>query len=212
MRYTIVLISVVLALICRAFVISVYKVPTQSMAPTILAGDFVLASNTSYGLKLPWNEEAYFESEPKKGDLVVYSKDAKTYIKRVVAVAADEVELKGNQLYVNSLNCSYEDISYNEDKSLSVSIEKCADFSHTVLRSEDYRQALSFQKIKLAPKQFFVLSDNRLSDEKLILFDVISSDQIISKPMLIWMSYSTTQDFISQSLGFRWNRILTKPN
>lgn len=164
MKYAALVMVIVVALFCRVFFVSVYKVSSQTMAPTLLVGDFILVSKTSYGIKLPWSNDVYFSASPKHGDLVVFHKNSKIYIKRVLAVAGDEIE-----------------------------------------------------KLKLDKLQVFVASDNRGLDNKdseneQSVSETISTDQIIGKPLFVWMSYSSTQDFISKTTGVRWNRILTKLN
>ncbi len=65
------------------------------MAPTFLTGDFIFASQVSYGLKFPWSESTWFKSAPRKGDLVIVSfknKPATSFLKRVAGVEGDEVE------------------------------------------------------------------------------------------------------------------------
>ncbi len=100
-KYSFVFVALSLALFFRLFVISVYKIPTESMAPTFLPGDFIIASQVSYGLKLPWSESVWFKATPQKGDLVVFTfktKPAISYIKRVAGVEGDEVDtLQGKQ-------------------------------------------------------------------------------------------------------------------
>jgi signal peptidase I len=199
MKYAIVIAAVVLALFCRAFLVSVYKVPTQSMAPTILAGDFILATQTSL-----------FKAQIKRGDLVVYTKDYKTFIKRVVAIGFDEVELAHGELSLASLPCHYKMLSSNSDSSLAKYSEDCGDFSAQIVRTSDLKNTFSLQKTRLMDGQYLVLSDNWIFDEKQNSSEIITNDQIIGKPLFIWMSYSSTQDFISESSGLRWNRILTK--
>ena len=65
------------------------------MSPTFLPGDFIIGSQVSYGLKFPWSQDTWFKAAPKKGDLIVFtfkSRPAITYVKRVAAVAGDEVD------------------------------------------------------------------------------------------------------------------------
>jgi signal peptidase I len=92
-KYAIVFIALSLALFCRIFIVAVYKIPTESMAPTMLPGDFILGSQVSYGLRFPWSQNVWFKATPKKGDLIVFSFKSKpsiSYIKRVAAVEGEE--------------------------------------------------------------------------------------------------------------------------
>ena len=158
MKYIFLIAAILIAVFCRVFLVSVYKVSSQTMAPTLLAGDFVLVSKASFGIKLPWSaegsNEVYFSANPKDGDLVVFRKNSKIYIKRVLKLENSQVLVVGDNKEPDSKN-----------------------------------------------------SDNEPNTP-----EMISTDQIIGKPLYVWMSYSSTQDFISKTSGVRWNRILTKLN
>lgn len=209
MRYAIVISAIILALFCRAFLVSVYKVSSQSMAPAILAGDFILGFQTSYGLKFPWSHEVYFASQPQRGDLIAYSKGSKIYIKRVIATGSESVEYKAGEFYINSKKCNYTPAQSIEGSDFSYFDEKCGDISHKIIRPSNVDDLPEIQFTQLESSQLYVVSDNRDFKNKLSSAEIIRVDQIIGKPVLIWMSYSSTQDFISQTLGVRWNRILT---
>lgn len=213
MKYAIVVIAVVSALFCRAFLVSVYKVPTQTMAPTILAGDFLLASQITYGLRVPWSSEApYFASAPVAGDLVVFIKDYRTYIKRVVAVEKNVFEYVNGRLSVNGQLCEYLAINSEADipdGNAARFQEKCAHFAaHAVLMTS--AESNSEIRGRVPAGKLLVVGDNRAQFENSDVAELIDIDQIIGSPAFIWMSYSSTQDFISEGLGIRWNRILTK--
>lgn len=210
MRYASVLVAVISALFIRAFLISVYKVPSQSMAPTILAGDFILASQTAYGVKLPGSSDTYFVSTPQKGDLVAYIKDSRIFIKRVIALAGDEISYLDGQYTINSTNCAQSTVTTTESEKFGIFIENCGEKSWQIVRFLDLKKNLKMDKFTVLPGNIFVVSDNRDSDISPNFAENISADQIIGKPLFIWMSFSSTQDFISKDTGIRWNRILTK--
>lgn len=91
-NYGIVFFVLLIALFFRFFIFSAYKIPTNSMEPTFLPGDFILSSRISYGFRLPWAETVWLESSPQKNDLVVFKfkgKPGTPYIKRVVATAGE---------------------------------------------------------------------------------------------------------------------------
>lgn len=93
-NYPVIIFALLAALFFRTFIVSVYKIPTNSMEPTFLPGDFIFASKIAYGLQFPWSEESWFETSPKKGDLVIFKFKGKpgiTFIKRVSAVAGETV-------------------------------------------------------------------------------------------------------------------------
>ena len=84
-------VALVVALLLRAFVVGVYRVPTASMAPTLLAGDRLLVDKL-----------AYRHHPPERGDVVVLTRaDGELFVKRVVGLAGDTVRLAGGQLFVD---------------------------------------------------------------------------------------------------------------
>ena len=196
MKYLPVIIAVVAALFLRIYIISVFKVPGQSMAPTLLAGDYILAIQS--------------HAAPALGELIVFSKNSRAFIKRVVAVENQEVEYKNGELYINDQKCTYQSLQETDDKSFSVMDETCEGLSRKILRPQDLaKNSVSMAKTKLLPGDFLVIGDNRSFENNLTNAEILHSDQILGKPLVIWMSYASTQDFISKTLGFRWNRILT---
>ena len=207
MRYTAVAIAVLCALFFRAFLVSVYKVPSQSMAPTILSGDFVLASQVSYGFRFPWSTEILSPDLPHRGDLVIYIKDSKVFIRRVLALPGEKVEVVNGQLSIDSKSC--QTLSAEVPELHFVQSEDCLGSRHLIVQSD--QSQLTFEPAHLRNKQFLVVADNRMLEAGQNVAEIIEFDQIIGKPLLIWMSFSSTRDYISDSTGFRWNRILTKP-
>lgn len=208
MRYTAVAIAVLCALFFRAFLVSVYKVPSQSMAPTILSGDFVLSSQVSYGFRFPWSSEILSPNLPQRGDLVIYIKDSKVFIRRVLALPGEKVEVVNGQLSIDSKSCQMQPEGSSDDPHF-VQTEDCLGSHHLIVQSD--QSQITFESAHLRNKQFLVVADNRMLEAGQNVAEIIEFDQIIGKPLLIWMSFSSTRDFISDSTGFRWNRILTKP-
>lgn len=208
MKYTVVVIAVVSALFFRAFLISVYKVTTVSMEPALVMGDFVLSSQYSYGLRVPWDADIYFQSAPQHGDLVVFSKNYKTFIKRVVGITNDEISYQNAKLTLNSQPCEYLETVAGDGGKVSMT-EKCGDRSTAIGFSAEMVDEAHIAKMKLGSGQILVASDNRNTEDAV---EIIYIDQIIGKPLFVWMSYGSTQDSISESTGVRWNRILTKLN
>lgn len=196
MKFLPVIIAAVLALIARSFLISVYKVPTQTMAPTILAGDYILAS------QLP--------QAPVPGSLIVFVKSNRPFIKRVIAVEGQSVEIKGGELIVSGQKCDYTALS--ADLEAQIFTESCGLLQRSILQPpEAAKSRLNLTQTPVQKDEYFVIGDNRNIENNLTSGELVKADQIVGKPLIVWMSYTSTQDFISKVSGVRWNRILTIP-
>jgi len=123
-------IAVLIALLLRAFVIEAFQIPSGSMIPTLRVGDHIFVNKLSYGVRIPllplklfghkipavsWNW-----SLPERGDVIVFitpENEEEDYIKRVVAVAGDVLEVNNGVLTVNGVPCPHtdsKDFIYNE--------------------------------------------------------------------------------------------------
>lgn len=100
----ILLVSAVLALFIRTFVVQAFQIPSGSMENTLLVGDFLLANKFLYGAKIPLTDVRLPAiRHPRRGDVIIFRdpREEKDLIKRCVAVGGDTVELRDNTLYVN---------------------------------------------------------------------------------------------------------------
>lgn len=102
-----VLVAVVLALAVRAFVVEAFRIPSGSMAPTLLAGDHVFVSKLAYGVRLPFTRVRLLAlGAPRRGDVIVFESPRERgvdVVKRVIGVPGDVVELREQVLYVNGV-------------------------------------------------------------------------------------------------------------
>ena len=215
MTYIVLIFSAVFAVFVRVFFVDVYKAPSQSMAPAILKGEHIISLQSAYGFYSPITEKTYFKTPPKVGELVVYEKNRKTFIKRIAAGPGQSIELKNGILSVDSRPCALA----SSEKTLNspdyvYKLESCPGVSERIIISptDSAKAPSDFELTRLSEEQYFVISDNRSTDPANVTWELIRSDEIVGKPYLIWLSYSSTQDFISESKGFRWNRFLTKVN
>lgn len=98
-------VAVILAILIRGFLVQAFKIPSESMVPTLLKGDHILVNKFIYGFRVPFTNARWPEfSEPERGDVIVfvYPVDrSKDFIKRVVAVGGDTVEILDKQVFIN---------------------------------------------------------------------------------------------------------------
>ena len=97
--------AVLIALALRAFVIEAFKIPSSSMYPTLEIGDHIFVNKFIYGIRIPWTTTKFFELRgPHRGEVIVFIYPCdpdRDYIKRVIALAGDSVEVRCNVVYVN---------------------------------------------------------------------------------------------------------------
>lgn len=119
--------AILIALALRAFVIEAFKIPSSSMYPTLQIGDHIFVNKFIYGVRIPYTRTKLFELRgPKRGEVIVFiypCDPERDYIKRVVALAGDTVEVRCNVVYVNGetvpskmvegSTCQYEDYEEN---------------------------------------------------------------------------------------------------
>lgn len=98
-------IAVLIALLLRAFVVEAFKIPSGSMIPTMEIGDHIFVNKFLYGIRIPYTRTKFFEyRKPRRGEVIVFiypCEPEKDFIKRIVAVGGDTVEMRCNTLYVN---------------------------------------------------------------------------------------------------------------
>ena len=100
-------VAIAIALVLRAFVVEAFKIPSSSMIPTMEIGDHIFVNKFIYGVRIPWTRTKLFEVRPpRRGEVIVFMNPCvpdKDYIKRIVAVAGDTVEMRCSVLYVNGV-------------------------------------------------------------------------------------------------------------
>ncbi len=106
-------------LVLRSFLFEPYRIPSDSMMPTLLDGDFILVNKYSYGLRWPVTHRVFYEvGRPARGDIAVFrfpDDPAVNYIKRVVGLPGDLVEVRGDRLIVNGEPVPFQEIGRYDD-------------------------------------------------------------------------------------------------
>lgn len=204
-------------LLLRSFLVEPFRIPSGSMMPTLLVGDFILVNKYSYGLRLPiLNTKFLSIGEPERGDVVVfrYPEDPSVpFIKRVVGVPGDEVVYHhlNKTLYINGelVPQQYLKIYQGEGASSSMTgaerLEEVLppDVKHDILvrRNQLMHPGLVNQplyRITVPEGQYFVLGDNRDNSKDSRFWGTVPEENLIGKAFMIWMSWDG---------GLNWERI-----
>jgi len=123
-----ILIALLLAIFIRTFIAQAFKIPSGSMESTLLIGDHILVNKFIYGVRNPFTRELWFPvKKPERGDVVVfiYPLDReKDFIKRVIAVEGDTIQIRDKKVYVNGkLFSGMENIQHTDPRILPGSVQ-----------------------------------------------------------------------------------------
>ena len=171
--------AILVALLLRAFVFEPFHIPSGSMIPTLLVGDFIFVNKMAYGLRVPFTDPSHVhkigERAPKRGDVVVFivpQHPDVDYVKRVVGVPGDHIEIRDNVVYVNGAEQNrtfvgeykYTEHSEFTDADIEVStyeyLENLEGVRHPVLQRKDagFSRNMSFV---VDEGRLFMMGDNR---------------------------------------------------
>lgn len=182
-------IAVLLALFIRAFVVQAFKIPSGSMQNTLLIGDYILVNKFIYGVKVPYTDITVVPiAKPKKGDIIVFKfpKDpSKDFIKRVVAVGGDTVEIKGKKVFVNG-ELQTGDYEVHSDSIILPAWNGPRD---------------NYPPTIVPEGKLFVMGDNRDQSNDSRFWGFVDLTAVRGKAFMIYWSWDK-EDF-----GVRWNRL-----
>ncbi|MBD3670120.1 MAG: signal peptidase I [Gammaproteobacteria bacterium] len=156
----------------RAAIADWYLVPTGSMKPTVLEGDYVFTNRLAYQLKFPFTDKVLAQWDvPRRGDIVVFDSpaDGTRLLKRVVGLPGDIVQMSNNRVFINGQPLPYEVMDQTLANEVWSDIpapllvdEQLGDVHHIVaLRSDRYSSYQSFPAVKIPDGEYFMLGDNR---------------------------------------------------
>lgn len=152
--------AVFVAIVIRTFVAGFYRVPSESMMPTLLPGDFIVTFKTSYGISLPFLNGRIGARTPDRGDVVVFqlSDDDAMFVKRVVGVPGDRVEIRNGALFVNEVSTA---IPTAPGGDWLFADETTGGSTHRVMRRRSSEEPDFLAPIVVPPGQVFLLGDLR---------------------------------------------------
>lgn len=202
-------VAVFIALVLRAFVVEAFKIPSGSMIPTLQVGDHIFVNKFIYGVRIPWTNVKIGDTirTPRRGEVVVFvypREPDKDFIKRIVAVAGDVVDMRGNQIFVNGEPlprqpvpgpCEYED--YDEALGewrrgqCEAYVEQNGGIRYiTITDASSLGRGtgiISFP-YTVPPRSVFVMGDNRDNSHDSRFWGPVPYDLIKGKAWIIWWS------------------------
>ena len=199
--------AIVAALLIRSFLYEPFSIPSGSMYPNLKVGDYLFVSKFSYGFSkhslpfsLPIIPGRLFSKEPERGEIVVFKtpEDNRTdYIKRVVGLPGDLLEMKDNILIINNKEISVTTKNIERYKSFNVSknIETLPNkLTYEIYEFEKAFEGLNtnnFDKIKIPIDHFFVLGDNRDNSQDSRFIGLIPRENLVGRAEVVAVSFDT---------------------
>ncbi len=193
-------------LVIRSFLFEPYKIPSGSMMPTLLIGDFIFVSKFSYGIRLPvLQTKIVATGEPKRGDVVVFrgtQDQGITFIKRVVGLPGDQILYRNGNLTINGEPVPLSEIGpLSIDGEVGTLYEETLDGrGHAVLHRA---KRLSAEAGTIVPDDcYFVMGDNRenSNDSRFRSMGCVPERNLVGRAGRIWLNFRWGE-------SPRWNRI-----
>ena len=205
---------ILIVFLLRSFLVEPFKIPSGSMIPTLLVGDFILVNKYVYGIRIPVVNRKVLEIDrPRRGDVMVFRYPVDPgldYIKRVVGVPGDRIEYRGKRVYLNGAPVPVRRIDdYLSRERMQFSqryVETLNAKEHEILVEEDapsYVQrtrSFPFQDncnyntagltCTVPPDHYFVMGDNRDNSSDSRVWGFVPDELIVGRAFFIWLNFN----------------------
>jgi signal peptidase I len=207
--------AIVLFLVIRTFLVEAFKIPTGSMENTLLVGDFLLVNKAVYGAEIPIAEARLPGfAEPTREDVVVFlppHDPTKNYVKRIVGMPGDTLEMRAKMLYLNGEPQSEPYVRHVDSFSDPTDPRMLWQVSYLLpgVPVRYYQPSRdSWGPIVVPAGKYFALGDNRDNSEDSRYWGFLDSDDIKGRPMFVYYSFVRNPlEPFSWLTHVRWSRI-----
>jgi signal peptidase I len=206
---------IVVVFLIRSFWIEPFKIPSGSMKPTLLVGDFILVNKYTYGIRIPVINKKVIEVNPlARGDVVVFRYPADPsvdYIKRVVGLPGDKVTYRGKRLTINGELVAWQGAGFYTDAELNylrlpTYLEKLGNHNHQMMivpaqppvdlaqvRQFPHRENCEYNddgfSCTVPAGHYFMMGDNRDQSSDSRYWGFVPDDHIKGRAFLVWMNF-----------------------
>ncbi|NOT34617.1 MAG: signal peptidase I [Candidatus Eisenbacteria bacterium] len=182
--------ALVLTVVLRTFVIQAFRIPSESMLNTLLVGDFLFVNKFEYGAKIPFTKVRLPGLRPpRRGDIIVFQfpqDPSKDYIKRVIALGGETLEVRDKQVFVNGRPLN----------------EPYAIHTDSVTRPAGYEFRDNFGPVTVPKGRLFMMGDNRDNSNDSRYWGTLDLDLVKGRAMFLYWSWDPDAGWP------RWNRLL----
>lgn len=188
---------ILIVFLLRSFLVEPFRIPSGSMLPSLLVGDFILVNKYQYGIRLPVvNTKILDMGQPKRGDVMVFrfpGDKSVNYIKRVIGLPGDHVEYRDKKLYINGAVMDQNDsrpykgrlnIRHSIVESLT---EDLGNMKHDILNTD--REYFGPTEFNVPKGQYFVMGDNRDYSNDSRYWGYVPDENLVGKAFLVWFSW-----------------------
>jgi len=203
---------ILIVFLLRSFLVEPFKIPSSSMVPTLLVGDFILVNKFTYGIRLPVANSKIVEmGRPQRGDVMVfrYPEDPSLdYIKRVVGVPGDRVEYRNKRLTINGVAVPVRQTDdYLSRERMQFSrrfVETLGGAEHQILLDEDAQGSVAPSRAfpfaancnynmsglacTVPPGHYFMMGDNRDNSSDSRVWGFVPDENVVGKAFFIWLN------------------------
>jgi signal peptidase I len=224
-------VAVTIALLLRAFVVEAFQIPSGSMIPTLEVGDHIFVSKFAYGIGIPFtNKKVLKYGQPKRGDIIVFKfphQQEIDYIKRVVALPGEKVEIRRNEIFINGRPmpreevkgpCTYEDSAPIDGRRREIPCEKWMEDldgrRHSLYQSPDSGPT-DRPAFEVPANHVFVMGDNRDNANDSRVWGAVNEELIKGRALIVWWSRGPTSGEVSAGglkewfQAIRWSRFFS---
>jgi signal peptidase I len=203
---------ILVVFLLRSFLVEPFKIPSSSMVPTLLVGDFILVNKFTYGIRLPViNRKVVALGSPERGDVMVFrfpEDPSLDYIKRVVALPGDRVEYRNKRLTINGQSVPLRQVDdYLSRERMQFSrrfVETLNGAEHEILIDDDTpafmapsrafphagncNYNMSGLACTVPPGHYFVMGDNRDNSSDSRVWGFVPDENIVGRAFFIWLN------------------------
>lgn len=222
--------AVLIALFIRTVFAEPFSIPSGSMVPTLLVGDYLFVSKMSYGysrhslpLSMPLIKDRIFYTQPERGDVIVFKmpSDNKTdYIKRLIGLPGDKIQMKDGRLYINGTivdRKSEGEYVLRDASGKALRFEKYTETlpngkQHPILEASDEGTYDNTEEFTVPEDHFFMMGDNRDNslDSRSLKVGFVPKNNLVGRAKFLFFSHDNSAAWWQVwkwPMAVRWSRL-----